>query len=178
MTPSPSPVNPSPSPMNPSPLPVNPKPSSMKQKLKKMTGSVTKMKEWLEEMEPDVGVVQNTKLEPKTETYEGYLPLEMNDARNNNVAREAGEDKKDEEVCNDTSYISDMSSRLSSARLDDRPRSIRESERWGLESADSLIVLGSMVHSLGGETREPKLEITGRIRKSQIPVCACVDKTG
>ena len=58
------------------------------------------------------------------------------------------------------------------------PRSIRESERWGLESADSLIVLGSMVHSLGGETREPKLEITGRIRKSQIPVCACVDKTG
>ena len=71
-----------------------------------------------------------------------------------------------------------MSSRLSSARLDDRPRSIRESERWGLESADSLIVLGSMVHSLGGETREPKLEITGRIRKSQIPVCACVDKTG
>ena len=44
------------------------------------------MKEWLEEMEPDVGVVQNTKLEPKTETYEGYLPLEMNDARNNNVS--------------------------------------------------------------------------------------------
>ncbi|RVW95368.1 E3 ubiquitin-protein ligase SINAT3 [Vitis vinifera] len=57
------------------------------------------------------------------------------------------------------------------------PRSIRESER-SLESADSLIVLGSMVHSLGGETREPKLEITCRIRKSQIPMCACVDKTG
>eukprot|EP00261_Vitis_vinifera_P027955 XP_010661947.1 PREDICTED: E3 ubiquitin-protein ligase SINAT3 isoform X1 [Vitis vinifera] len=56
------------------------------------------------------------------------------------------------------------------------PRSIRESER-SLESADSLIVLGSMVHSLGGETREPKLEITCRIRKSQIPMCACVDKS-
>ncbi|KAJ9691350.1 hypothetical protein PVL29_013507 [Vitis rotundifolia] len=58
------------------------------------------------------------------------------------------------------------------------PRSIRESERRSLESADSLIVLGSMAHSLGGETREPKLEITGRIWKSQIPVCTCVDKTG
>lgn len=58
------------------------------------------------------------------------------------------------------------------------PQSIRESERRSLESADSLIVPGGMVHSLGGETREPKLEITGGIRKSQIPVCACVDKTG
>ena len=48
------------------------------------------MKEWLEEMEldveEDVGVVQNTQLEPKTETYESYLPLEMNDAGNNNVS--------------------------------------------------------------------------------------------
>ena len=48
------------------------------------------MKEWLEEMEldveEDVGVVQNTQLEPETETYEGYLPLEMNDAGNNNVS--------------------------------------------------------------------------------------------
>ena len=48
------------------------------------------MKVWLEEMEleveEDVGVVQNTQLEPKTETYEGYLPLEMNDVGNNNVS--------------------------------------------------------------------------------------------
>ena len=47
-------------------------------------------KEWSEEMEldvkEDVGVVQNTQLEPETETYEGYLPLEMNDAGNNNVS--------------------------------------------------------------------------------------------
>ena len=47
------------------------------------------------------------------------------------------------------------------------PQSIRESERRSLESADSLIVPGGMVHSLGGETREPKLEITSRIWKTQ-----------
>ncbi|KAJ9681091.1 hypothetical protein PVL29_020137 [Vitis rotundifolia] len=49
------------------------------------------------------------------------------------------------------------------------PRSIRESERRSLESADSLIVLGSMALSLGGETRVPMLEFTGRIWKAQIP---------
>ena len=38
------------------------------------------------DVEEDVGVVQNTQLEPETETYEGYLPLEMNDAGNNNVS--------------------------------------------------------------------------------------------
>ena len=49
------------------------------------------MNEWLEEMEleveEDVGVVQNTQLEQETQTYKGYLPLEMNDAGNNNVSR-------------------------------------------------------------------------------------------
>ena len=48
------------------------------------------MKKWLEKMEleveEDVGVVQNTQLEQETETYEGYLPLEMNDVGNNNVS--------------------------------------------------------------------------------------------
>ena len=48
------------------------------------------MKEWLEEMEleveEDVRVVQNTQLEQEAETYESYLPLEMNDVRNNNVS--------------------------------------------------------------------------------------------
>ena len=62
----------------------------IKQKLKKMMWCVTKMKEWLEEMEleveEDVGVVQNTQLEQETETCEDYLPLEMNDAWNNNVS--------------------------------------------------------------------------------------------
>ena len=46
------------------------------------------MKEWLEEMELEVeeDVGQNTQLEQEIETYEGYLPLEMNDAGNNNVS--------------------------------------------------------------------------------------------
>ena len=42
-------------------------------------------------------------------------------------------------------------------------RSIRESKRSSLESADNLIVLGDMAFSLGGETRMPMLWVTGRI---------------
>ena len=81
------------------------------------------------------------------------------------------------EACN-YSYSLEIGGNGRKLTFEGIPRSIRESERRSLESADSLIVLGSMVHSLGGETREPKLEITGGIRKSQIPVCACVDRTG
>ncbi|KAL6322237.1 hypothetical protein AAG906_005194 [Vitis piasezkii] len=69
-----------------------------KTKVEEDDGSVTKMKEWLEEMEleveEDVGVVQNTQLEQETETYEGYLPLEMNDVGNNNVAWRQARTKK------------------------------------------------------------------------------------
>ena len=64
--------------------------STYKTKVEEDDRNVTKMKEWLEEMEleveEDVGVVQNTQLEQETETYEGYLPLEMNDVGNNNVS--------------------------------------------------------------------------------------------
>ncbi|XP_034703487.1 E3 ubiquitin-protein ligase SINAT3-like [Vitis riparia] len=49
------------------------------------------------------------------------------------------------------------------------PRSIRESKRSSLESANNLIMLGGMVFSLGGETRMPMLWVTGRIWKAQIP---------
>ncbi|RVX22859.1 hypothetical protein CK203_008382 [Vitis vinifera] len=46
------------------------------------------------------------------------------------------------------------------------PRSIRESKRSSLESADNLIVLEGMAFSLGGETRMPMLRVTGRIWKA------------
>ena len=49
------------------------------------------------------------------------------------------------------------------------PRSIRESKRSSLESANSLIVLEGMAFSLGGETRMPMLRVLGRIWKAQIP---------
>ena len=49
------------------------------------------------------------------------------------------------------------------------PRSIKESKRSSLESANNLIVLGGMVFSLGGKTRMPMLRVTGRIWKAQIP---------
>ncbi|KAJ9681089.1 hypothetical protein PVL29_020136 [Vitis rotundifolia] len=81
------------------------------------------------------------------------------------------------EACN-YSYSLEIGGNGRKLTFEGIPRSIKESERRSLESADSLIVLGSMVHSLGEEKRQPKLEITGRIWKSQIPVCTCVDKTG
>ncbi|KAJ9681092.1 hypothetical protein PVL29_020138 [Vitis rotundifolia] len=76
------------------------------------------------------------------------------------------------EACN-YSYSLEIGGNGRKLTFEGIPRSIRESERRSLESADSLIVLGSMALSLGGETREPKLEIRGRIWKSQIPVCTC-----
>ncbi|KAJ9681163.1 hypothetical protein PVL29_020179 [Vitis rotundifolia] len=68
------------------------------------------------------------------------------------------------EACN-YSYSLEIGGNGRKLTFEGIPRSIRESER-SLESADSLIVPGGMVHSLGGEKRQPKLEIRGRIRKS------------
>ncbi|XP_034708591.1 E3 ubiquitin-protein ligase SINAT3-like [Vitis riparia] len=62
------------------------------------------------------------------------------------------------EACN-YSYSLEIGENGRKLTFEGIPRSIRESERRSLESADSLIVLGSMVHSLEGRRESQNLKL-------------------